>query len=631
MQGEESQNLIHQEIERTDVSEHVETFADDHLLEDGTERQSEDSEVGEKGDTAATPRANAPTVFAKVEKSLASLGFFTPSSRRIKDQKTKRIDFTRDVDGKRVGVSAEIIPSAVFGLPITADQDKWLALQRIITDQLYADSKIANPIRFKSADLLRLLNDSTKSGKNYKDVSEWLDVMSSTTIFSDGVAWAANKKRFVRDRFRVFDRAVSVGKEMDDGTVADANYVWLSTWQLENMNAKFVLPIDLETYRELKNHISKALVPHLQIWLFATHKVGHFEKRYTELCELFALQQYSAPSQIMRQLKPSLDELTHHEYLAKWRIEKTADRRAYKIIFFHGAKFHRDRRNKKGESKSKSEPIIIAESDAFEPSLPEPGKLESAVPKGPTHPNTVVSFPGQAGPEVEKLVDELACRGIMPSVATRLLDGFDASRLARVADKIEYWDSLQKTGRAGAGLLHEFIKSDIALPNGFEPRKTKEVRVALEFRRTNLTRVAEAVEHKYTEYCRQTVDRFVAKEIPVGEFERRVMERKEETAKSSGFWGVRPELAEQLARHEVRAEVTKSVPLLSLEQFRERELPKILHELGLDSAEFGQRVELSPTDQESDTPQEAPAVPLVADMPQVAGSSKEEHSSPRAA
>ena len=48
---------------------------------------------------------------------------------------------------------------------------------------------------------------------------------------------------------------------MPDGTIADANYVWLSEWQLENINQNFLLPIDLFTYRQLKNHIAKALVP----------------------------------------------------------------------------------------------------------------------------------------------------------------------------------------------------------------------------------------------------------------------------------------------------------------------------------------------------------------------------------
>jgi hypothetical protein len=60
----------------------------------------------------------------------------------------------------------------------------------------------------------------------------------------------AGKKRFGRDRFHVFSRAVSVGKELPNGTIADANYVWLSDWQLENINQSYLLPIDVETYRK---------------------------------------------------------------------------------------------------------------------------------------------------------------------------------------------------------------------------------------------------------------------------------------------------------------------------------------------------------------------------------------------
>ena len=99
-------------------------------------------------------------------------------------------------------------------------------------------------------------------------------------IISNGVVWEAGKQRHERDRIHVFSRAVSVGRELPDGTIADANYVWLSDWQLENINQKFLLPIDLLTYRKLKYHIAKALVPLLQVWLFASHRAGSklFEK-----------------------------------------------------------------------------------------------------------------------------------------------------------------------------------------------------------------------------------------------------------------------------------------------------------------------------------------------------------------
>src|SRR5439155_8866735 len=199
--------------------------------------------------------------------------------------------------------------------------------------------------------------------------------------------YEAGKRRFARDRFHVFERAVSVGKELPDGSIADANYVWLSEWQLQNINQNFLLPIDIETYRQLKNHIAKALVPLLQIWLFASQKAGTFEKRYDELCEILNIQLHKAPSLITRQLKPSLDELTHYEYLEKWRIERTADRKAYKIIFFHGQKFHRDRRRRLEQKNQAEAPTVIAESTSDEPTLPDVGKLEIT----PTQPvdNTV--------------------------------------------------------------------------------------------------------------------------------------------------------------------------------------------------------------------------------------------------
>jgi len=122
-----------------------------------TNAVNEDIANGTSGTIAATSISNqtaAPanttsraTTFAKVEKSLISLGFFTPSSRRIKDQKIKRISFVREIAGKKVEGTAEFHPSAALGLPITADQDKFLALQDIITNLPRVDGKISNPIR----------------------------------------------------------------------------------------------------------------------------------------------------------------------------------------------------------------------------------------------------------------------------------------------------------------------------------------------------------------------------------------------------------------------------------------------------------------------------------------------------
>src|SRR5436309_1071706 len=49
-----------------------------------------------------TATATLTADFVKVEKNLASLGFFTPSSKRIRDAKAKTITFIKVIDGKKV-------------------------------------------------------------------------------------------------------------------------------------------------------------------------------------------------------------------------------------------------------------------------------------------------------------------------------------------------------------------------------------------------------------------------------------------------------------------------------------------------------------------------------------------------
>ncbi len=118
-----------------------------------------------------------------------------------------------------------------------------------------------------------------------------------------------------------FRRAASIGSEIGEGKRADKNYVWLSDWQLENINKNHLLPIEFDTYLKLKNHISKALVLHLQIWLYASRDAGRFEKRYGELRQILNLRPYAHASKIKEKLGPSLDELVKHGYLAGWNLD----------------------------------------------------------------------------------------------------------------------------------------------------------------------------------------------------------------------------------------------------------------------------------------------------------------------
>ena len=109
-------------------------------------------------DTSLTHRRD----FVKVEKNLSTLGFFTPSKSRGKIELVeKTIRFKREVNGKTVEAEATILPSAKYGLPTTADLDKYLAFQKILNDIRVREGQVSNPIGFSSTQMLNVLGVKT--------------------------------------------------------------------------------------------------------------------------------------------------------------------------------------------------------------------------------------------------------------------------------------------------------------------------------------------------------------------------------------------------------------------------------------------------------------------------------------
>jgi Replication initiator protein A len=500
----------------------------------------------------------APT-FVKVEKNLASLGFFTPSSKRLRNAQEKSFTITTVADGQRLELKGTIIPSAKYGLPVTADQDKWIALCKIITDIMSKEGRVTNPVSFTSAEILRLLHKHRHSGKNYREIEQWLDVLFSTTIFSEGVVYLAKEKRHVKDRFRVFDRVVSLGKQLSNGMRADKNYVWFSEWQLDNINNNHLLPVDLDAYRDLKNHIAKALVPLLQVWLYATRDKGVFEKRYDELCQFLNIQHYPYESLIKRTLGPSLDELKQFGYLADWRIDRTNDGENFKILLYHGEKFHRDRRarleRKKNVAPGNTPRIVEANADQA---------LRGAESK-PSRP----TFDPQ-------LVAELTNRGIRQEIATNLLaklkPGQDViARLEYSDQEIKKLENTEYRVTNPAGYHVRMIEWNSPVPDGFETSARRKAREQRE-RQDQERRAAEEADRQrqdaYENYCSNAVDRCIEENRTLYDGLKETKLAEEREKHPSTAW---PDLLARAADWAAKYEIQKSLNLPTFEEFVARE------------------------------------------------------------
>ena len=246
---------------------------------------------------------------------------------------------------------------------------------------------------------------------------------------------------------------MSVGTQMPDGTMADRNYIWLSEWQLENINHNHLLPVDLETYRQLQNHIAKALVPLLQVWLYATAHVGFFEKRYRDLCQILNITQYKHPSKIKEKLGPSLNELQKHRYLSSWRIHPTSDGNDFKVVLVHGEKFRADLAGQKEQPPLERE--TQSPSDNSKP-------LETKVDR--------------------ELLHQLMKRGITERVSISLLKDLKPDQ--QVMDQLEWGDHLvfhspnKHKFFNPAGLYIHLIKENATPPETFETSRKKSLREA---------------------------------------------------------------------------------------------------------------------------------------------------------
>jgi len=280
----------------------------------------------------------AARTIVRVEKNVNTFGFFTPSSRKLRGaSKTVSLQVRTD-DGQRVQARATIYPAADLGLPTTADQDKYFAFQKIVEQTRREQGIVTNPVRFSSSALLDILG-MTDGGRNYREIWEWLRRMTLTGVESEGIVYFSGRKKYARDLFHVFQRSVAVGEVLEDGTMAEENFVWLSEWQLENVNGRYTLPIDYDIYKTLQSHIAKAFVPLLQIWFYASRRDQCAERKYSDLCSLLGLKRFNALSRIRQQLGPSLDELREKGIVASWEVMKTTDEADYKLCLWAGRAF----------------------------------------------------------------------------------------------------------------------------------------------------------------------------------------------------------------------------------------------------------------------------------------------------
>jgi len=373
--------------------------------------------------------------------------------------------------------------------------------------------------------------------------------MTLTGISSEGVVYLAGRKAWASDTFHVFERFVSVGTQMPDGTIADRNYIWLSDWQLENINHNHLLPVDLDTYKQLRNHIAKALVPLLQVWLYATLQAGFFEKRYRDLCQILNITEYRHVSKIREKLGPSLDELQKHCYLSGWRVQTTTSGDEFKVIFQHGQKFRPE------SITQKHEPDVGTWTDA---SKGNGNSSEAKIDR--------------------ELLHELMKRGITEKASVDLLTNIQPRQ--QVMDQLEWGDHLlvhspnKEKFYNPAGLHIHLIKENAIPPPTFETSRVRRLREEARQEQTRESERQAGFELAYMKYREEGLDGYVATHYTPDDLSVLVEAKRKEMLQQT-YWkriAHNEQVLREAAQRQVRNSFARQVPFLTFTQFCEERL-----------------------------------------------------------
>ncbi len=125
-----------------------------------------------------------------------------------------------------------------------------LAFLSLATDRGFP---LTNPISWGWRDLCRRMGISC-SGREVLQIKAAIEATSGLSIKSQYAVYSKPDGRMIRTQdegLHLYERYAFIGSELPDGSIAEANYLWLSGWYLDNLNAMFTAPLDYELWRWL--------------------------------------------------------------------------------------------------------------------------------------------------------------------------------------------------------------------------------------------------------------------------------------------------------------------------------------------------------------------------------------------
>lgn len=234
-----------------------------------------------------------------------------------------KIEFKKIIQrkDKKLEVLWKVSSNPEYGYPGPFDKAVHRAIEQTISQ---IKPPINNPIPLGSFyNLSQTIGLKGNPGWAYKQIEKAFDRILSTTIESAGTFYDKTGQKWLKDKFHLYERIILKGEKMQDGSIADENYLFLNSWYLENINARYVKPIDYNYYKSLKLPIASRLYELLGVKFYGLNgKSNKITYKYSTLCDLLPITRQRYLSKAKKILDPAHEKLKKTEFLADYEWEE---------------------------------------------------------------------------------------------------------------------------------------------------------------------------------------------------------------------------------------------------------------------------------------------------------------------
>jgi len=287
----------------------------------------ENKEKEMKKSKEISTKNNNEIILPKIIKSEVNLLLFPFFTLERKDKRSKTE--YRDID-KRGDQKKEIVwnvsANPEYGYPGPFDREVHKAIEQIVTEIIKRDGIIKNPIQFSIYNLCKRMG--IKGGGNYQQIKKALEQIQATVIKSEGAFYHKGKKKWISSVFGLYDGVIFRGEQLEDGSIAEINLLYLGDIYLQSLNSYNTKSIDYTYWRSLKSKIASRLYEILGVKFYGVRnkKEDFMRYKYSTLCQLLPVTPYRYISDAKRQLNSGNDELKDTGFISKYEWSENGNK-----------------------------------------------------------------------------------------------------------------------------------------------------------------------------------------------------------------------------------------------------------------------------------------------------------------